>query len=114
MSWGELIGAIDSAPYVVSNNSGVGHLAASRGRWTLCIFAASHAYNEWMPRGPYVVTVTSVLSCSPCSVGTDLCPNGVACMVDLHPAEVFWRFDHARNSALAIEARGAKATGGAQ
>ncbi len=34
-SWQELIQAVDVAPYVVANNSGVAHLAASRGRWTL-------------------------------------------------------------------------------
>ena len=100
MSWVELIAAVDAEPYVVANNSGVAHLAASRGNWTLCIFGASHAYNEWMPRGPLVVTVSIALPCSPCSLGTDRCPNGVACMVDLAPADVFWRFDQARATVL--------------
>ncbi len=103
MRWGELVAAVDEAPYVVANNSGVAHLAASRGCWTLCIFGASHAYNEWMPRGPRVVTVTRVLPCSPCSLGTERCPNGVACMVDLAPAEVFWRFDQARAAVLSAD-----------
>lgn len=101
MAWGDLVAAVDAAPYVVANNSGVAHLAAGRGRWTLCIFSASHAYNEWMPRGPNVVTIVRALPCSPCSLGTDRCPNGVACMVDLRPAEVFWRFDQARETVLA-------------
>ena len=99
MSWGEVVAAVDAAPYVVSNNSGVAHLAAARGRWTLCVFAASHAYSEWMPRGPFVVTVTKALACSPCELGTDLCPNNVACM-DLKPADVFYRFDCARQEIL--------------
>ncbi len=43
LRWAELVEAIDEAPYVVANNSGVAHLAARRGRWTLCIFSASHA-----------------------------------------------------------------------
>lgn len=98
MSWGELIAAVDQAPYVVANNSGVAHLAAGRGRWTLCVFAASHAYAEWMPRGPRVVTIARTVACSPCSVGLDFCPNGVACMVELRPSDVFWRFHYARES----------------
>lgn len=101
MSWGDLVAAVDSAPYVIANNSGVAHLAAGRGKWTLCVFSASHAYNEWMPRGPRVVTVVRVTPCSPCSLSTEFCPNNVACMVDLLPADVFWRFDQARKAVLA-------------
>ena len=84
-----------------SNNSGVAHLAGERARWTLCLFAASHAFNEWMPRGPYVVTMTKVLPCSPCALGTESCPNDIACMTELQPLDVFWRFEHARKSFLA-------------
>ncbi len=65
----QLTAAVDAAPYVIANNSGVAHLAAARGLWTLCIFSASHAYTEWMPRGPFVVTVTMALPCSPCALG---------------------------------------------
>jgi ADP-heptose:LPS heptosyltransferase len=97
LSWSEVVSVVDAAPYVVSNDSGIAHLAAARGRWTLCIFSASHAYCEWMPRGPSVVTVTKTLPCSPCSIASDRCPNEHICMVDLRPAEVFWRFEHARN-----------------
>ena len=80
LSWGELTEAVDAAPYVIANNSGIAHLAAARGRWTLCVFSGSHAYNEWMPRGPFVVTVGRALPCSPCELGTDRCPNNIACM----------------------------------
>lgn len=101
-SWQELVRAVDAAPYVVANNSGVAHLAASRGRWTLCVFSASHAYCEWMPRGPRVVTLVKALPCSPCSLGSERCSNGVACMVDFQPAEVFWCFNHARETAATL------------
>lgn len=101
-SWQELIEAVDAAPYVVANNSGVAHLASSRGRWTLCVFSASHAYCEWMPRGPRVVTLVKALACSPCSLGTERCPNGVACMVDFQPTEVFWCFNRARETAASL------------
>ena len=103
MSWGELVAAVDAAPYVVANNSGVAHLAAGRGRWTLCIFAASHSPAEWAPRGPFVVTVLRSLACAPCSLGADLCPNGVACMTGLLPQEVFWRFEQARTQVARSE-----------
>jgi ADP-heptose:LPS heptosyltransferase len=103
MSWADVMAAVDAAPYVVANNSGVAHLAAARGRWTLCIFAASHAYNEWMPRGPFVVTITKAVPCSPCALGEERCPNNVTCMVDLRPSDVFWRFDDARNQVLAMD-----------
>jgi ADP-heptose:LPS heptosyltransferase len=103
LSWGEVVVAVDAAPYVVANNSGVAHLAATRGRWTLCIFSGSHAYNEWMPRGPFVVTVSRAVPCSPCSLAEDRCPNNVTCMVELRPSEVFWRFDDARNTVLALD-----------
>ncbi len=96
LSWGEVVKTIDAAPYVVANNSGVAHLAAARGRWTLCLFAGSHAFNEWMPRGPNVVTMVKAVPCSPCEMGQNRCPNGVACMVELEPLEVFWRFKEAR------------------
>ena len=98
-SWAELVRGVDEAPYVVANNSGVAHLAAARGRWTLCIFAASHAFGEWMPRGPRVVTMVKAVQCSPCEIGMERCPNGVACMVDLQPADAFWCFDDALGGA---------------
>ncbi len=98
-TWAEVVQAVDCAPYVVANNSGVAHLAATRGRWTLCIFAASHASHEWMPRGPRVVTIVKAVPCSPCEIGIERCPNGVECMVGLRPADVFWCFDRARGAA---------------
>ncbi len=101
LHWAELVTAIDHAPYVIGNNSGVVHLAASRGRWTLCVFSGSHAYNEWMPRGPLVVTVVKPLACSPCGPANERCPNDLACMTRLPPSEVFWRFQQARSAFVA-------------
>jgi hypothetical protein len=89
LSWHELVRLVDAAPYVVANNSGIAHLAAARGRWTLCIFSGSHSWVEWMPRGPRVVVVTRVTACAPCALGGDRCPNGLACMTDLAPDAAF-------------------------
>jgi ADP-heptose:LPS heptosyltransferase len=96
LSWSELVRLVDAADYVVANNSGLAHLAAQRGRWTLCIFSGSHSYVEWMPRGPRVVVVSRITSCSPCEVGGSRCPNGVACMTDLQPDIAFDLFEQAR------------------
>jgi ADP-heptose:LPS heptosyltransferase len=95
-SWAELEAAVEVAPYVVGNNSGVVHLAAARGRSTLCLFSGSHAFNEWMPRGPGVVVVMKPLPCSPCGPGDERCPNGLACLRELRPPEAFARFREAR------------------
>ena len=110
-SWADLAHAIDAAPYVVANNSGVAHLAASRGRWTLCLFAGSHAFNEWMPRGPNVVTMAMALPCSPCGLGGERCPNGLVCMAELQPLHVFRRFDEVRRRTLAAEQVAAASAG---
>lgn len=110
-SWADLARAIDAAPYVVANNSGVAHLAASRGRWTLCLFAGSHAFSEWMPRGPNVVTMTMALPCSPCGLGGERCPNGLVCMAELQPLQVFRRFDEVRRRTLAAERVAADSAG---
>ncbi len=97
-SWTRLARAIDAAAYVVANNSEVAHLAATRGRWTLCLFAGSHAVNEWMPRGPNVVTMAMTLPCAPCGLGRERCPNGLVCMAEMLPSDVFRRFDKIRGN----------------
>jgi ADP-heptose:LPS heptosyltransferase len=99
LSWCELTALIDSAAYVVANNSGTAHLAAYRGRWTLCIFSGSHSYVEWMPRGSRVVVVSRVTACAPCALGGDRCPHGAACMTDLQADTVFDLFEEARAGA---------------
>jgi ADP-heptose:LPS heptosyltransferase len=92
MSWSELVATIDSAAYVVANNSGVAHLASSRQRWTLCLFSNSHSYIEWMPRGPRTVVLSRAPACAPCEMGGDRCPNGRTCMTGLEPDKAFELF----------------------
>ena len=106
LSWPDLIRYVDEAPYVVANNSGVAHLAAARRRWTLCIFSGSHAFNEWMPRGPFVVTIVKALPCSPCGPGAERCPNDLACLTRLGAAEVLTCFEDARREFFARAAAG--------
>ena len=92
MGWSDLARSIDGAASVVSNDSGVAHLAAARGRWTLCLFASSHSWLEWMPRGPRVVVLTRLTPCAPCDLAGQPCPNRIACMSELDPDFAFERF----------------------
>jgi ADP-heptose:LPS heptosyltransferase len=96
LSWPELLCAVDAAPYVVANNSALAHVAASRERWTLCLYAGSHRYNEWIPRGRRVVVLSAMVPCAPCGIGDGLCPNNVACMQELAPERVFRLFSEIR------------------
>jgi heptosyltransferase-2 len=92
MPWPQVVETVDRAYFVVANNSGIAHLAAAAGRWVLCLFAGSHAFQEWMPRGPKVVLLSRVTDCSPCEVGAQRCPNGIACMTELGPDSAFQLF----------------------
>ena len=79
--WREMQTLLRRAPFVVANNSGIAHLAADLGQWLLCLFAGSHSWMEWMPRGPKVVTLARMPACAPCNSGR--CPNQRDCMINL-------------------------------
>lgn len=91
LTWGQLLEKIDEAQIIVANNSGIGHVAAQRGKWTVCLFAGSHSWVEWMPRGENVVVISKNVACSPCEIGADSCPNDIVCMTQLRPEFVFER-----------------------
>jgi ADP-heptose:LPS heptosyltransferase len=80
-AWKDMHHLLCRAPFVVANNSGIAHLAADLGQWVLCLFAGSHSWMEWMPRGPKVVTLARMPACAPCGRGE--CPNNRDCMVNL-------------------------------
>jgi ADP-heptose:LPS heptosyltransferase len=92
LDWSDLVNKIDEAEFVVANNSGVAHLSASRGQWTLCVFSATHSWVEWMPRGERVITISKIPACGPCEIGGDMCPNGIVCMETLEPDFVYRQF----------------------
>jgi ADP-heptose:LPS heptosyltransferase len=87
MSWRELAGVIAQAQVVVGNNSGVAHASAKANVPTVCIFGASHAASEWMPRGPAVFLVTKYTACSPCA--RQDCVHGKRCLHEITPDAVF-------------------------
>jgi ADP-heptose:LPS heptosyltransferase len=87
ITWPEVEKTIVSAAFVVTNNSGLGHVAAALGQWVLCIFSGRHSWIEWMPRGPRVVTLARMPECAPCDYG--FCPNQFNCMEMLDPDFAF-------------------------
>jgi ADP-heptose:LPS heptosyltransferase len=80
-TWAETSALLGKAAFVVANNSGIAHLAADMGQWVLCVFAGSHHWIEWMPRGARVVTLARMPACAPCC--SPVCPNQHDCMVNL-------------------------------
>src|SRR5882757_168757 len=73
---------MQEAYLVISNNSGVGHLAAMLGRPVLVIFSASHNVDTWMPRGRDVTVLSVDISCKECHLDhNNHCPFGHRCMV---------------------------------
>ena len=90
MSWAETGALVGRADCVVSNNSGIAHLAGSLGVPTVCVFGASHNPFEWMARGPRVTTLMKRTACSPCSIARDAdCPFERRCLREIPPALVF-------------------------
>jgi hypothetical protein len=73
LSWAELRTAVDAAPYVVVNNSGVAPRGGPGVLDLVHLCRANHAYNEWMPRGP-----SAALPCSPCALASERCPKGLS------------------------------------
>jgi ADP-heptose:LPS heptosyltransferase/SAM-dependent methyltransferase len=89
-SFSALPGLLRQASLVISNNSGVGHLAAASGARTLAIYSGSHQPQEWGPRGQYSHAITLAVPCSPC--GHDSlpdCPYDHRCMTGLAVETVF-------------------------
>ena len=67
-TWPEVVGMLRRAACVISNNSGIGHLAGHFGVPTVCIFGGSHQRHEWRPLGAGVLLVSRAIGCSPCQL----------------------------------------------
>ena len=81
---GELIGILAGAEAVLSNDSGVMHVAAALGRPTVAIFGSTSPV--WTSSfSPWVRNLYAAYPCSPCYRRT--CPIGYGCLRAIHPAE---------------------------
>ena len=82
-----LAGVLSRAAAVVSNDSGVAHLAAALGRPTVVVFGSTDP--RWTaPRGPSVRVIWDRVACSPCFRRT--CPyvDAYACLRIIGPEQV--------------------------
>jgi ADP-heptose:LPS heptosyltransferase len=87
--WSETANIVSEADLVISNNSGVAHLAAACGAPTLTIYSGSHQPQEWGPRGNDVRAVMALVPCSPCGYDKlERCPNDHLCMKQIAPESV--------------------------
>jgi len=81
---GELIGILAGAEAVLSNDSGVMHVAAALRRPTVAIFGSTSPV--WTSSSaPWVRNLYAAYPCSPCYRRT--CPIGYGCLRAIHPAE---------------------------
>jgi ADP-heptose:LPS heptosyltransferase len=97
-TFGDLIGALESAGYYIGNDSGVSHLAAFLGLSTLVVFGPSDP-DRWRPFGRHVYTIRSASH-----GGFDMTEDGrdcceYACLRDITPQRVLTVFTSMLDSA---------------
>ena len=84
--------AISQLMCLISNDSGMMHMATSVQTPIVAIFGSSVEEFGFFPyRGKGMVLENETLSCRPCShIGKNSCPKGhFKCMYDIHPDQVF-------------------------
>ena len=87
---GELIGVVARAEAVLSNDSGVMHVAAALRRPTLAIFGSTSPV--WTASSaPWVQNFYAAYPCSPCFRRT--CPIGYGCLRSIHADDVVREVD---------------------
>jgi hypothetical protein len=86
----EAMSRLSQASIVVSNNSGMAHLAGALGRPVVAIYSASHNVDEWGTVGTNVWQLQAEIACQDCCLDfVDSCHNDHRCMRDLPPDVVF-------------------------
>ncbi|RMF54462.1 MAG: glycosyltransferase family 9 protein, partial [Calditrichaeota bacterium] len=91
----ETCGLISSAPYFISNDSGLMHAAAAFRKPQVAIFGGTVRELGFFPINPQAVVVeNSGLNCRPCShIGRPNCPkHHFKCMKEITPQQVFQQF----------------------
>lgn len=87
----ETAAALDACSLVISNDTGLLHLAAARKKRVVGIFGSTVREFGFLPYGtPGIVVENHNLPCRPCSpIGRDRCPRGhFKCMMDIGVEEV--------------------------
>jgi ADP-heptose:LPS heptosyltransferase len=86
----DVIARLSRTSLVLSNNSGIGHVAGALGRPVVAIYSAAHDVNEWGSVGSNVWLLQAEIGCKLCRLDfNEICPNDRRCMRDLPPEEVF-------------------------
>lgn len=71
----QLVNAVDSMDFVISNDSGPMHIAAAMGKKQVAIFGATHPKLGFAPMNKNAVILSADLQCQPCSLhGGNNCP----------------------------------------
>jgi len=99
----DLVGILAGADAVLSNDSGVMHVAAALGRPTVAVFGSTSPV--WTSlSAPWVTNLYAAYPCSPCYRRT--CPIGYGCLRSIAPAQASAALDR-----CVAEFREAKAAG---
>ena len=87
--WSKTYASLVEAEAVISNNSGIAHMAGALGANVVAIYSASHQVVEWGPIGPRVNTIQAALPCGQCGFDTmPECLHGHRCMQMIDPRSV--------------------------
>jgi ADP-heptose:LPS heptosyltransferase len=107
----ETIARLSRASLVISNNSGIGHIAGVLGRPVVAIYSASHDVDEWGTIGSNIWIMQADVSCKRCHLESiENCDNSHRCMRDLLPEDVLslirgsvvWKGNDQRDDSLPV------------
>jgi ADP-heptose:LPS heptosyltransferase len=87
--WSKTYTGLIQSEAVISNNSGIAHMAGTLGARVVAIYSASHQVMEWGPLGPQITTIQASLACGACGFDTmPECLHGHHCMQMISPGSV--------------------------
>jgi len=91
LSLAETAAAMDCCDVILTNDSGLMHIAAARKRKIVAVFGSTvRQFGFYPPAGQSIVVEEHDLGCRPCTpIGRASCPRGhFRCMLDIVPARV--------------------------